>query len=282
LEGRLLTAIGRLWLQRGENEKAIAYFEQARGVAHDSRDFGAEANAHMNLTVANGALRRYDLSTQHAERALAIARQERWPAGEVGGLAMLMAVWAERGQPRLAIVLGKQAVNGLQATRADLRALDSTIQRSFVSAYEPFYRLLADLLAGQGRLAEAQQVLDLLKEHEFSSFVQRDRILATGQGQATLTAQEAQWEARYREVADRLTSFGARRGALLAKTERTPAEDAEIEKLEADLQVGSRAFESFLNEMEAAFRASKAGAGEVTRVREAEGLMETLRDLGPG
>ena len=34
--------------------------------------------------------------------------------------------------------------------------------------------------------------------------------------------------------------------------------------------------------MEAAFRASKADTGEVTRVREAEGLMETLRDLGPG
>ena len=87
-------------------------------------------------------------------------------------------------------------------------------------------------------------------------------------------------EGRYREIADRLTSLGLRRGVLSAKT-RTPAEDSELAKLETDLEVGNRAFQSFLDEMESAFRTSRGGIGEVTTVREAQGLMETLRDLAP-
>jgi tetratricopeptide (TPR) repeat protein/CHAT domain-containing protein len=282
LESRFLIAIGQLLSNVGQYEKAIGFFEQARTLAHDRNDVSGEAATQVNLGIAYDSLKRYEAATLQFGGVLAIAREEKSRQIESVALSLLMINWNERQQPRLAIVLGKQAINIIQETRTDLRRVDSTVQRTFVKSSEPIYRYLADLLAGQSRLAEAQQVLDLLKEDEFSSFVQRDKTMSVGQGSATLSAQESEWEGRYRGIADRLTSLGSRHGTLLAKALRTPAEDSELAKLETDLEVGNRAFQSFLDEMETAFRASKGGTEEVTTVREAQGLMETLRDLGDG
>jgi CHAT domain-containing protein len=105
--------------------------------------------------------------------------------------------------------------------------------------------------------------------------------MAADEGRLTLTPAEVDWEKRYSEVADHLTAIGARRGALIAKPERTPAEETELTKLEADLETGSRAFQAFLNNADAV-GAARAANSQLERVREAEGLMETLRDLGPG
>ena len=81
-----------------------------------------------------------------------------------------------RGQqhPRLAIFYGKQAVNGLQAIRGEMQTLDKALQQRFLLSKEDVYRTLAELLILEGRLPEAQQVLDLLKEEEYFDFVRRD------------------------------------------------------------------------------------------------------------
>ena len=282
LESRILTAIGSLSLQMGGYEQAIGFFEQAKLLARERKDVSEEARIQINLGYANYYLKRYEVATVESERGLALARQAKLPTEEYEALTALMYVWSERRQARLAIVLGKRAINILQEARADLRSADSTMQQSFAKSNEPTYRYLADLLAGQGRLAEAQQILDLLKEEELSSFVERAKDFSSGQGQATLTAQEAEWEKRYREIAGRLTSTGLRRGSLLAKPDRSAGEDGELARLEADLEVGNRAFRAFLDSLEEAFRGTKSGGEEILKVREAEGLMETLRDLGPG
>jgi CHAT domain-containing protein/Tfp pilus assembly protein PilF len=208
LESRFLIDIGQLLSNVGQYEKAIGFFEQARTIAHDRNDVSGEAATHLNLGIAYDSLKRYEAATLQFGSALAIAREEKSRQIERVALSLLMINWNERQQPRLAIVLGKQAINIIQETRTDLRRVDSTVQRTFVKSNEPIYRYVADLLAGQSRLAEAQQVLDLLKEDEFSSFVQRDKTMSVGQGSATLTAQESEWEGRYRGIADRLVQKG--------------------------------------------------------------------------
>jgi hypothetical protein len=58
--------------------------------------------------------------------------------------------------------------------------------------------MLADLLIAQGRLPEAQQVIDLLKEEEYFNYIRRDRNEAAGLGgRATLTPAEARLENEY-------------------------------------------------------------------------------------
>jgi len=66
----------------------------------------------------------------------------------------------------------RQAVCQLAATvRSNMRGLDKETQSAFVTSNSDYYRDLADLLIAQGRLPEAQQVLDLLKQQEYSEYV---------------------------------------------------------------------------------------------------------------
>jgi hypothetical protein len=77
-----------------------------------------------------------------------------------------------------------------------------------------------------------------------------------------------------------VTAIGAERGALLAKEARTPHEEKELSALEGDLVVAGQAFQQFLDKMSEEVGSAKAGEDKVTKLREAQGLMEDLRDDG--
>jgi CHAT domain-containing protein/uncharacterized protein HemY len=281
-ESRALTFASALYSQLNQAEKATEYIEQGLALARKMKDPMSEATALIFLCSRDIRLKQLDKAAGHLEQALTLVRQLKVRELEADVMAMLMAVWAERRQPRLAVVFGKKSINIFQQIRNELPDLDQTLRQSFMQKKQSQYRQLADLLAGLGRLAEAQQVLGLLKEDEFTSFVMRDRNVAAGESRLSLTASEAEWEKRYEEIADRLTTIGARRATLLRKPERSTADDKELTALEADLEIGNRAFQAFLNSVESAVADPRSASNQITRVREAEGLMETLRELGPG
>ena len=52
--------------------------------------------------------------------------------------------------------------------------------------------------------------------------------------------------------------------------------------METDLAVGGSAFQKFLDQLTLELNTSKVGDDRVFQVREAQGLMEDLRDLGSG
>jgi CHAT domain-containing protein len=195
-----------------------------------------------------------------------------------------MEGWKTRGEPRLAVFYGKLAVNVYQAMRADLRGLDAELQQSFLTSKTSAYRTLADLLITAGRLPEAQQVLDLLKEAEFFDFVRRDAQTAGDTpGRATLTPSEAVWEARYHAIADQLAALGTEYGALRRQRTRTAADTEQLQALEADLGVARQAFEQFLAQVQAEWRNAPQPSDTMHRLaEESQGLMDTLRELGPG
>jgi CHAT domain-containing protein len=127
-------------------------------------------------------------------------------------------------------------------------------------------------------------VLHLLKEEEFFDFVRRDAQVARGRrGPAALTPSEAAWEARYRAVTDQLAAIGMEYGALRKKPSRTAADMQRLSALEADLRVARQAFEQFLTALQAEVRQAPQGQEQMTRLaEESQGLMDALRDLGPG
>jgi tetratricopeptide (TPR) repeat protein/CHAT domain-containing protein len=281
-EGSALYALGYVYDALNQKEKAIAYYEQALAIAREVKSRSSEFPPLFGLGGAYLNSGQYVKATGYLEQALAIASEIKNREAEAAVLALFMDIFARLQQPRLAIILGKNSINIIQGIRTELRNLDQTLQQGFIQKGKPVYRYLADLLAGQGRLAEAQQVLDLLKQNEFSKFVVRDHNVSASEGRVTLTLQESEWEKRYSEVADRLTTVGTKRRALLAKVDRNAAEEKELVTLEADLEVGNRAFQAFLSSVETTAGGSKSAGDQGARVREAEGLMETLRDLGPG
>jgi CHAT domain-containing protein/Tfp pilus assembly protein PilF len=281
-EGATLNNLGGAYGALRQYEWAIGYHEQALAIHREVKDRNGEGSALNNLGVVYGALRQDERAIDYFEQALALAREVKNRAEEGTTLNNLMIVWEARQVPRLAIFYGKQAVNVYQAIRGDIQTLDKALQQSFLTSKTRTYRILADLLITEGRLPEAQQVLDLLKAEEYLDFIRRDAQAAGGLQQATLTPEESEWAQRDRTIADQMTALGVERRALLAKPSLTAEEEARLVALEHDLSVARQAFQQFLSRLKEAFRSTPEGSARFAEVPQALTLSSDLADLGPG
>jgi CHAT domain-containing protein/uncharacterized protein HemY len=283
-EGEALAGLGSAYYWLSQYQKAIGYYEEALTVQREIKARADEGAALNNLGEAYLSLSQYKKAIDYYAKALAISREVKDRRTEAQGLAGLMATWQASGSPRLAIFYGKQAVNTVQSMRSDIAGLSQDLQKSFLKGNEKPYHTLAELLIAQGRLAEAEQVLALLKEEEYFEFIRRD----AGEGsslnrRADLTPDEVEYEKRYREIGDRLMAIGAERGELLSKRTLTPEESQRLATLERDLAAGNVAFEHFLGDLNAHFSATpELNARTVEQLREQEGFMEDLRELPAG
>lgn len=107
-------------------------------------------------------------------------------------------VLAANAEMPAAIFYGKFAVNLAQEIRHDVSALGKAVQKSFLAKRQHLYRNLADRLIARGRLAEAEQVMTMLKEEEFFDFVRV--AMRTADGGAT----RADFSSLERPYADKL------------------------------------------------------------------------------
>jgi CHAT domain-containing protein/Tfp pilus assembly protein PilF len=89
--------------------------------------------------------------------------------GEVD--SSLMDHFRSHNQPNTAIFFGKKAVDRFQSQRRNMGNLSNDITSSFLQRKSATYRTLAELLIDEGRLVEAEQVLDLLKIQQYSDYV---------------------------------------------------------------------------------------------------------------
>ncbi len=193
-----------------------------------------------------------------------------------------------RGNETGAIAFGKLAVNTLQSIRSNIATLERALQRSFISSEKVgVYRGLADLLIGQGRLAEAQQVMSMLKEEEYFDFIRRDAQADARTATARFTGAEQPWVKRYAEISARVAEVGTQRQALEQKRRAglSAAEQAQLKQLEADGDVARRALVSYMDELSA--ETARLGAqrrAEIAR-RDVEGLenyQDELKAMGGG
>ncbi|MBL8207052.1 MAG: CHAT domain-containing protein, partial [Blastocatellia bacterium] len=282
-EGFFLNTLGLIFHKQGQYEKAIETYELAISRLQSSKNYlSEEANMRARLAGTLRAIGQIDKAIEQDLHALQIARTTKTRDYESFALNGLMQDWKARNQPQLAILFGKQSVNVSQEMRSNFSGLDQQTQRSFLQSKESTYRELADILISQGRLPEAEQVIRMLKEEEYFEYVRRDQNNSPKGEKAALTPEEAAIEKRYREIADQLTILGTERGDLLGKPSRTTQEEQRLAKLEADLTVANKAFQTFLEGLSAEFAKKTDGQTRVIQVREAQGLMEDLRELGKG
>jgi CHAT domain-containing protein len=200
--------------------------------------------------------------------------------------AMLMRFYADGSdaRPELAIFYGKEAVNGLQRLRGNLAANDEEAQRAFISAAEvnTVYRTLSELLIGAGRLAEAQQVLGMLKQKEYFDFVERSADARPDSSSASLTGAEPEWAKRYSLISAQLVKIADAAAPLKKKGEaRTAAEQRQLDAYQADLDVASRKFDAVLDEIgrsgtSAADKTQRAAAVQSTSTN----FRHAIQDLG--
>jgi CHAT domain-containing protein/tetratricopeptide (TPR) repeat protein len=281
-EGWAWLNLGRVYQTLQQYAKALPADEQALAIAREVGNRLGEGTALAYLGRVYQGLGQYDQALTVDAQALLIMREVGHRAGEGTIYGQLMAVWNAQHQPRLAIFYGKRAVNVFQAIRGTLQPLAPALQEGFLTSKTSVYRELAEVLITEGRLLEAQQVLDLLKIEEYLDFVHRDATATALAGQATLTPEEAEWAQRYAAIADRVAALGAERGALRARPTRTAAEGERLAQLEADLMAANWAFQRFLAELQTELNRTPLAQEKVFALRETQGLMADLRELGPG
>ncbi|MEL6331387.1 MAG: tetratricopeptide repeat protein [Cyanobacteria bacterium J06626_26] len=116
------------------------------------------------------------------QQALAMYREQGNRPSEASTLATIGNLLNDQGQPELASVFLKQSVNTYETIRETIRTLDQTLQSSYTESIADTYRQLADVLLTQGRIPEAQRVLDLLKLEELREFTAQTRATWTSEG----------------------------------------------------------------------------------------------------
>jgi CHAT domain-containing protein len=265
----------------------MASYEQALAITREVGNRDWESLILSNLGEVHYALKQYEQAIAYLEQALALAREVGTRVGEADVLTNLMRLWKDQQHPQLAIFYGKQAVNILQSIRGEVQTLDKALQQRFLTSTEDVYRTLAELLITEGRLPEAQQVLDLLKDEEYFDFVRRNaQTTETLQGRATLTPKEAEWVQRYQAIADRVTAIGREWGTLRAKKPKqgslTVAEEQQLQALAADISVAQQAFDQLLKELAAAFDSTDEARQRVADAKVETGLKADLAEMGPG
>ncbi len=180
-ESRMLRAIAHVHQQQEHPEKALPLLQEALAI---QEKIGLRSDIQSTLYILG--ITYQDLEQpQKAQEALrqsvAIARELKETGYEARSLSSLGNLVA-KDQPEVAIAFLKTSVNLTEQIRKDLRSLSREEQESFTQTVSDRYRSLADLLIAQGRLGEAQQVLELLKLEELREFSRDTRATWTSEG----------------------------------------------------------------------------------------------------
>jgi CHAT domain-containing protein/tetratricopeptide (TPR) repeat protein len=171
LQQETLQNMGVLYMNHGCYNAALQSYERALAVTQQIGHRLEEGRTHHHLGMVYYKLGRFEEALRSFESALAIESVVNTPELLWRVCHGLSSTYAQLSRPGTAIVLGKQAVNVLQIMRTRLTSLDPILQSSFLEDKARVYKDLASLLIDEGRLAEAQQVLDLLKEKEYFDYL---------------------------------------------------------------------------------------------------------------
>lgn len=286
-QAEALFQLGVINQRRGDDAAARTQLRKALAVAKQLDD--PMLASELQLRLAAGAWR--SGASAQAGAHLAKALSEKQTLGEPLGLARALSLQGRMLRdraPAAAVLFGKQAVNLLQRLRADIGQGQATLQMTFVKDKADIYQSLADMLIDQGRLAEAQQVLGMLKEEEYFDFLERDAAADPRSTRAAYSPAEQPWLARYQQISAKLAALGRQLGELRDQAGKGPLsveQRAQRGRLRADLVVANKAFDAWLSDLTAEFqavdaaRAMEFGGKNLAQLRP---LQSTLRRLGHG
>lgn len=284
-EGYATHNLGLVYYRRGEHERAMAKYDRAFGIYKRAGDRRPEAFLYDSYGEVYRDRGQFDKAVENFQKAIVLAREIRYSEIEAQALGNMMTLWSRRKQPRLAVLYGKQAVNVYQSLRAANRTLDKAGQKSLLQSNEKIYRQLANALIDEGRLAEAQQVLDLLKAEEYFEFVRRDSAEADAHASLALNETERKALEEYSRVSKQLTSLGATFQALQDKRNKAggklpDAEEAEYLKLKSQVEAAGEGLKTFFAKLAGEF-SKKVEDGTIVTPQSIETLKADLRRAGP-
>lgn len=241
--------------KRGNNEAALEYISQALSMYTEVLGPQNQRTLWAHLVEITWYVRQKDFihAGKQCEQVLLLPtlvenKDLHWRILYLYGISL-----AGQDKAGSAIFFEKQAVDVIQELRNSVVKFSPSLQKSFLQPRTEVYRHLAGLLIDQERLAEAQQILAMLKEEEFFDYVRGDlvRLDATAT-RITYTVLEENWDQRYLEVQDRFVAL-ANDASVLRKKRRqglSPQEEQKLKRLRQDLKLAKTAYRRFLDTLD--------------------------------
>jgi len=254
--------------------RALAIWEKALGPNHSKVAACLNNLAGLYLTTD-----RYAEAEPLYRQALRIAQRAGEPETLWNAQFRYATLLHTTQDPEAAIFFGKQAVNTLQGLRGNVPRIDK-LQRAFTTKVKNVYETLAEWLVEAGRLPEAQQVLDLLKEEEYFKYVRRDASTTGVGGLMTFTAAETPSSDQYHTAGANLTRLATERDALLALPARSSDQVAQLKQLNQQWDVAQQTFKQTLMDIQTTLAATRHD--KVKQIKKADGMMSDLKELGKG
>ncbi len=286
-EGITLNNIGVIYNQLGKNSQALKYYQQALAVKREARDKAGEGTALNNIGLVYDELGQHSQALESLNQALTIFRQlgdqasvgntldsigtvytslKQYPqalesyqqalgllkkvgnrAGERTTLSNIGFLLEKQNQPELAIIFYKQSVNLTEIIRTELQVLPREEQESYTQTVADSYRALANLLLSQGRILEAQKVLELLKVQEIRDFAKDTRA-----GESSSGIDISQTEKAILDKYGSLIAFGQR----VYECKQTAC--SQLNELNAQLEELTRQYNQSVATFEAQIRTRRA------------------------
>ncbi|MGO9326413.1 MAG: tetratricopeptide repeat protein [Terracidiphilus sp.] len=273
VEAQVLENIGAVYSVQSEPQKALDYYNQALPMFRQVGNRGGEAGTLTRIGLAHSNLGEKQSAQEFYNQALPLATAVGDPILEAWVLGSIVSN-QKSDHPALAIFFGKQAVNLLQQVRGNIQGLDKQLQTSFVASNAVYYHNLADLLIAQNRLPEAEQVLDLLKQQEYSDYTRG--AAADTLSPLTLTPAEQQAEQDYQKSTAQIVSLGQQWDELKKISARTPDQEKQFQLLSAQMDAASKGLSDYYDHLFVVFGGSESDAKK--QVAEVKGDVRALRN----
>ena len=270
-----LNNIGTNYFLAGEKRKSLDYFLQTLPITRELGDKGREAVGLNNIGRVYNDLGESRKSLEYYEQSVPLFRAVGDKQGVASAYNNIMFAWASLGNRPLAVFYGKQSVSVFQQLRSNIKGLNKSIQQSYLKTIEKVYRNLADLLIAESRLTEAEAVLDLLKDEEFSGLAKRG-------SEAEDNVPYSKSETAALDVVERLAALGREKGELVEKNEKSSLSETEKQRfreINAEIEAAETEFGKSLE----ALAGEKVDGRNLDAVtQEARAFMGDLRELGGG
>lgn len=249
--GYLSTNIGWVFTRMKDYPRARAWQERALAIIEPQLGSFTENTTKLRINIGLVALEegKADEAIGWAMKALPYiaANRQQMLSDQRWNFELLSRAFAMKGQPDRAIFFGKMAVNAQQEIRATNTVTGAQDMAASQAEWRRLYQSLADLLIAQGRISEAQVVLNMEKEEEVFEFLRRDAGDGMAQTRAILTDAELTDEARLAALAAAPIAAEHELRAILARIETGEATEADEDQaflLQEALQTAADAFDA--------------------------------------
>jgi CHAT domain-containing protein len=204
----------------------------------------------------------------------------------------LTMAYKAKGDLETAAFFGKQAVNAGQELLRSMKKPE--LRKTLAGTLTEVYQALADVLMDQGKTAEAQRTLGLLKETELAAVSagaeepaapaprEGTKVPAQAAPADMLTGMDEKISGRYNEINNQIVALAGEQRALLDKRAQgetlTPREEERLKILRQDMTTARKAFTAFMKNLSGELAASDKRAADLGNLETYQRLLATLGD----